>query len=174
VKEVAREMTVKSGQKCTAIRRVFVPEALYDAAAAGHLGARLAKTTVGNPRNESVRMGALVSRAQLKAVRDGLAQLKAQADTLFDARQLNVPPSSTPTRRGLLHGPHAAGHPQCRWRRPGAPSTHLLAAQRRRAGRTAFIDDQGTLSYGELDERVRRMAAGLRAWASAARSACCC
>lgn len=82
-KEVAREMTQKSGQKCTAIRRVFVPEALY-AQAAEAVSARLAKTTVGNPRNESVRMGALVSRAQLNAVREGLAHLQAQAETLHD------------------------------------------------------------------------------------------
>ena len=82
-KEVAREMTVKSGQKCTAIRRVFVPEALY-AQAAEAIGARLAKTTVGNPRNEAVRMGALVNRAQLNAVREGLAQLQAQAQVLHD------------------------------------------------------------------------------------------
>lgn len=82
-KEVAREMTVKSGQKCTAIRRVLVPEALYGAAAQA-IGARLAKTTVGNPRNDSVRMGALVSRAQLAAVREGLAYLSAQAEVLHD------------------------------------------------------------------------------------------
>ncbi|MBT9597601.1 MAG: 3,4-dehydroadipyl-CoA semialdehyde dehydrogenase [Vitreoscilla sp.] len=82
-KEVAREMTQKSGQKCTAIRRVFVPEALY-AQAAEAIGARLAKTTVGNPRNETVRMGALVSRAQLAAVREGLAHRQAQAETLHD------------------------------------------------------------------------------------------
>ena len=83
VKEVAREMTVKSGQKCTAIRRVFVPEALYDATAQA-LAARLAKTSVGNPRNESVRMGALVNRAQLVAVREGLDYLKAQTTVLHD------------------------------------------------------------------------------------------
>jgi 3,4-dehydroadipyl-CoA semialdehyde dehydrogenase len=82
-KEVAREMTVKSGQKCTAIRRVFVPEALY-APAAEAIAARLAKTTVGNPRNETVRMGALVNRAQMDAVRAGLAQLKTQAEVLHD------------------------------------------------------------------------------------------
>ena len=83
VKEVAREMTVKSGQKCTAIRRIFVPEALYDAAAQG-IAARLAKTSVGNPRNEAVRMGSLVSRTQLNAVNQGLAQLQAQTQTLHD------------------------------------------------------------------------------------------
>ncbi|MFZ1387071.1 MAG: 3,4-dehydroadipyl-CoA semialdehyde dehydrogenase [Thiolinea sp.] len=82
-KEVSREMTVKSGQKCTAIRRIFVPEALYDSAAAA-ISARLAKTTVGNPRNESVRMGAVVSQDQLQSVKDGLAKLKTQAEVLFD------------------------------------------------------------------------------------------
>lgn len=82
-KEVAREMTVKSGQKCTAIRRVFVPESLFDAAAEA-IAARLRKTTVGNPRNDSVRMGSLVSRAQFDAVRAGLSELKAHARTLYD------------------------------------------------------------------------------------------
>lgn len=82
-KEVVREMTVKSGQKCTAIRRIFVPEALYDAAVTA-IAARLAKTVVGNPRNDTVRMGALVSRAQLASVREGLAVLQQQAQTLHD------------------------------------------------------------------------------------------
>lgn len=83
VKEVAREMTVKSGQKCTAIRRVLVPTALYESAAEA-ISARLAKTTVGNPRNDGVRMGSLVSRAQLKSVNEGLVFLKAQAEVLHD------------------------------------------------------------------------------------------
>lgn len=83
VKEVVREMTQKSGQKCTAIRRVFVPEALYGAAAEA-IAARLAKTVVGNPRNDSVRMGSLVNRAQLKAVREGLATLRTQTELLHD------------------------------------------------------------------------------------------
>ena len=82
-KEVVREMTVKSGQKCTAIRRILVPETSYDAAAQA-ISARLAKTTVGNPRNDAVRMGALVNRAQLASVREGLDYLKKQADTLHD------------------------------------------------------------------------------------------
>jgi 3,4-dehydroadipyl-CoA semialdehyde dehydrogenase len=82
-KEVAREMTVKSGQKCTAIRRVLVPEQLY-AAAAQAIAARLAKTTVGNPRNDAVRMGALVNRTQFDAVREGLVRLKAQTEVLHD------------------------------------------------------------------------------------------
>ncbi|MBU1359475.1 MAG: 3,4-dehydroadipyl-CoA semialdehyde dehydrogenase [Gammaproteobacteria bacterium] len=86
VREVVREMTVKSGQKCTAIRRVMVPEAMFDAAAEA-IGAKLAGITVGNPRNESVRMGSLVSRAQLNSVREGLNELKAQAEVLHDGSQ---------------------------------------------------------------------------------------
>ena len=85
-KEVVREMTVKSGQKCTAIRRIFVPQAQYDETAQA-IAARLARTTVGNPRNASVRMGALVNRAQLTAVQQGLAQLKTQTDVLHDGAQ---------------------------------------------------------------------------------------
>ena len=81
--EVAREMTQKSGQKCTAIRRVFVPEALYEPAGQA-IAARLARITVGNPRNDAVRMGALVNRAQLASVRDGLAHLRAQTEVLHD------------------------------------------------------------------------------------------
>ncbi len=83
VREVVREMTVKSGQKCTAIRRVFVPEGLYDAAAEA-ISAQLAAVTVGNPRSEKVRMGSLVSRAQLDSVREGLALLQQQASVLHD------------------------------------------------------------------------------------------
>lgn len=86
VREVVREMTVKSGQKCTAIRRILVPATHYDAVAEA-VSARLAGITVGNPRNESVRMGSLVSRAQLQAVREGLEVLKSQADVLYDGNQ---------------------------------------------------------------------------------------
>ena len=82
VKEVVREMTVKSGQKCTAIRRVLVPRE-HAAAATEAIAAALAAVKVGNPRNESVRMGALASRAQLAAVREGLAALKSEASVAW-------------------------------------------------------------------------------------------
>ena len=62
---------------------MFVPVALYGAAAQA-IAARLAKTSVGNPRNDAVRMGALVNRAQLAAVREGLAALCAQTELLHD------------------------------------------------------------------------------------------
>ena len=78
IKEVAREMTVKAGQKCTAIRRVIVPTERA-AAVAEALAARLAKTTVGDPRNEATRMGPLVTRAQQKAALDGIGRLAGEA-----------------------------------------------------------------------------------------------
>ncbi len=83
VSEVVREMTIKSGQRCTAVRRAFVPLSRY-AAAADALSAKLAKVTVGDPRDESVRMGSLVNRAQLEAVASGLAALTADAEVIFD------------------------------------------------------------------------------------------
>ncbi|WP_034411531.1 3,4-dehydroadipyl-CoA semialdehyde dehydrogenase [Derxia gummosa] len=83
VREVVREMTVKSGQKCTAIRRVFVPAERYDAVAEA-IGAKLAGIRVGNPRDESVRMGSLVSRDQYRTVRDGIAALRGVAEVLHD------------------------------------------------------------------------------------------
>ena len=86
IKEVVREMTVKSGQKCTAIRRIFVPQADFlkvkDA-----LIARLTKITVGNPRNETVRMGSLVSSSQYQTVLDGIERLKEHAHVLYDGNQ---------------------------------------------------------------------------------------
>lgn len=67
VKEVAREMTVKAGQKCTAIRRIIVPQNRLDAVAE-RLSARLAKVVVGDPSKEGVKMGALASHAQFEDV----------------------------------------------------------------------------------------------------------
>lgn len=73
IKETANEITTKAGQKCTAIRRVIVPAgAMEDVSAA--LMARLAGTTIGDPADEGVRMGALASSAQ-KA--DVLSKLQA-------------------------------------------------------------------------------------------------
>ncbi len=85
VREVVREMTVKSGQKCTAIRRVFVPQTMLGAVGEA-VAAKLARVPVGNPRNESVRMGSLVSREQLLSVQRGIAWLAEQAGVIHDGR----------------------------------------------------------------------------------------
>ncbi len=85
VKEVAREMTVKSGQKCTAIRRAIVPRKHLDAVAE-KLRTRLAKTVVGDPANETVRMGALASHVQQSDVADRVATLMQGAELVYGAR----------------------------------------------------------------------------------------
>jgi len=82
VAEVAREMTVKTGQKCTAIRRALAPAAHIDAVQTA-LAERLGKVVVGNPRAEAVRMGPLVSLAQRDNVRARVAQLADVATVVF-------------------------------------------------------------------------------------------
>ena len=82
IKEIQREMTVKAGQKCTAIRRAFVPSNLMDAAEEA-LKARLSKMVIGGPRVEGVTMGALVSQSQRKDVRDKVAELAREARIVF-------------------------------------------------------------------------------------------
>ena len=84
VKEVAREMTAKAGQKCTAIRRAIVPRRHLDAVAA-KLRARLAKIVAGDPALEAVRMGALASHAQLADVAERVAQLRQSTEQVFGA-----------------------------------------------------------------------------------------
>jgi oxepin-CoA hydrolase/3-oxo-5,6-dehydrosuberyl-CoA semialdehyde dehydrogenase len=76
IKEVANEMTVKAGQKCTAIRRAMAPSQYLDAVEQA-LSERLAKTKVGDPRSEETRMGALVSVSQRDDVRQKIAELEA-------------------------------------------------------------------------------------------------
>ncbi|MEZ2372117.1 phenylacetic acid degradation bifunctional protein PaaZ [Arthrobacter sp. RCC_34] len=82
IKGVVAEMTVKAGQKCTAIRRAIVPEHLADAVIQA-LSGRLAKTVVGDPADESVRMGALASREQRDEVRKAIDELRRGADVVF-------------------------------------------------------------------------------------------
>jgi oxepin-CoA hydrolase/3-oxo-5,6-dehydrosuberyl-CoA semialdehyde dehydrogenase len=85
VKEVAREMTGKAGQKCTAIRRVIVPEQYVDAVGE-RLRARLGKIVVGNPKVEGVRMGALASMDQHRDVSERVEMLARGNEVLFSAR----------------------------------------------------------------------------------------
>ncbi len=82
VREVIREMTVKAGQKCTAIRRVLVPRA-QEVAVIAALQAALAQIRLGDPRREDKAMGPLVSRAQRDAVRAQIATLQSEAETVF-------------------------------------------------------------------------------------------
>jgi 3,4-dehydroadipyl-CoA semialdehyde dehydrogenase len=86
VKELVREMTTKSGQRCTAPRRSLVPARYFNAVAEA-VSARLGEVKVGNPRNADVHMGSLVSRDQFNSVQEGIATLAKEAGVLFDGRK---------------------------------------------------------------------------------------
>src|SRR5256714_218077 len=82
IKEVAKEMTVKAGQKCTAIRRTFVPEPMIEDVMRA-LSKRLASTTIGDPGVEGVRMGPLAGRTQVKEVENSVAAPARDAELTF-------------------------------------------------------------------------------------------
>ena len=94
IREVATEMTVKAGQKCTAIRRALAPAEHIDAVEEA-LRDRLSKTKVGDPRGEDTRMGALVSASQCEDVREKIAELEAAG-----ARIVAGDPSAEPPVKG--------------------------------------------------------------------------
>src|SRR5690348_161384 len=90
VREVAREMTVKAGQKCTAIRKAIVPAASAPAVVEA-LQAALGKIVLGNPRLEQVRMGPVASLAQRREVLAQLAKLEREAEVVCgNGRQLEL------------------------------------------------------------------------------------
>ena len=90
VKQLVTEMTVKAGQKCTAIRRAFVPAGQLDAVTDA-VRERLARVVIGNPADESVRMGALASLEQREEVRRSLKALEAAGHIVFgDPEQVEV------------------------------------------------------------------------------------
>ncbi|SDB55274.1 oxepin-CoA hydrolase / 3-oxo-5,6-dehydrosuberyl-CoA semialdehyde dehydrogenase [Flavobacteriaceae bacterium MAR_2010_188] len=82
IKEVRKEMTVKCGQKCTAIRRVIVPENLIEDVQIA-LAQALDKVTIGDPRLKEVRMGSLISKTQVEAVRDSVNDLAKEAEIVY-------------------------------------------------------------------------------------------
>ena len=143
VKGVVAEMTVKAGQKCTAIRRVIVPEALADDVVAA-LGARLAKITVGHPDSEGVRMGALASLGQRQEVRKAIEALTSSADIVFgDPNQVDVVDADA--ERGAFMAPVLLRA------RPGATEPHDVEP----FGPVATV-----LTYGTTGEAVDLAARG--------------
>ncbi len=101
-REVVREMTSKTGQKCTAIRRVLVPD-YHEQAAIDAISAQLKMTVVGDPANALVSMGPVVNMAQRKSIGEGIAQLNTRADVAYEPDNFSpsmptpsVAPSSLP------------------------------------------------------------------------------
>jgi len=82
IKEVRREMTLKAGQRCTGIRRIFVPEnKMEDVWKA--ISSSLSQTTIGNPLNEKVRMGSLAGQTQRNEVREQVQKLLASSQIIY-------------------------------------------------------------------------------------------
>lgn len=145
IKEVAREMTTKAGQKCTAIRRAIVPAKHLDAVAT-RLRDRLSKVVVGDPSVEGVRMGALASHAQQADVGERVEQLLQSCDLLFGARD-----GFEPRGEGVANGAFFA-------------PTLLLARDAHAEGGAHDIEAFGPVStlmtYDDLDEALDLAARG--------------
>lgn len=82
IKEIRKEMTLKAGQRCTGIRRIFVPQnKMEDVWKA--IGASLSQTVIGNPLNEKVRMGSLAGETQRSEVKEQLQKLLASSQIVY-------------------------------------------------------------------------------------------
>lgn len=82
IKEVVKEITIKAGQKCTAVRRIMVPENCLDEVQKA-VAARLASTKIGDPKVEGVRMGALATRLQVERVRANVEKLATSQQIIY-------------------------------------------------------------------------------------------
>lgn len=145
VQEVAREMTVKAGQKCTAIRRALVPRR-HLAAVAERLAARLARVVVGDPAVEGVTMGALASRAQQADVAERVAQL-ARGNDVVCGGGAGLAPRGEGTADGAFFAPTLL---LCRDAAEGA-AVHEVEA---------FGPVSTLVGYDDLDEAVDLAARG--------------
>jgi len=90
VKEVQREITTKAGQKCTAVRRIIVPQNRIEAVQAA-LISRLEKNVIGDPRSKEVRMGSLAAMVQVERLRENIERLKLSQEVVYgDLRDFDV------------------------------------------------------------------------------------
>ncbi len=103
IKEVQKEISVKAGQKCTAVRRIMVPENLIEDVQIA-LGKRLASTTIGDPNVEGVRMGALASKSQVKEVREKVQLLSKQQEIVYGSLD-KIEVMGGDTERGAFFSP---------------------------------------------------------------------
>ena len=143
VKGVVTEMTVKAGQKCTAIRRVIVPESLADTVVEA-ISARLDRITVGDPADPGVRMGALASLRQRDEVRKAIEALRTSAEIVYgDPAHVDV--VGADAERGAFLSPVLLRA------RPGAAEPHEVEP---------FGPVSTVLTYGSVREAVDLAAQG--------------
>lgn len=145
IKEVVREMTVKAGQKCTAIRRVFVPRA-QESAVIDALKARLASVKIGDPRSDDAQMGALVSLAQKRSVQEKVREIASESGIVFGD------PAAPCTNDGALKGGAFISPVLLRCADPmNATRVHITEA----FGPVATV-----MAYDNLDQAVELVAKG--------------
>jgi len=104
VKEVVKEMTLKAGQKCTTIRRVFVPRPQLQAFGEA-VAARLSSMKVGNPRNPEVKVGPVVNKAQQAACLEGLKQLSQECSVVYGGHSANFQPVDADAQKSAFVEP---------------------------------------------------------------------
>ncbi len=104
IKEVANEMTVKTGQKCTAIRRTIVPKERVDDVIEA-LNARLAKTTIGDPADKEIKMGPLASSLQAERFDEQLTTLLENTESVYSNSHGNNGGAYTNPKVLLCHEP---------------------------------------------------------------------
>ena len=104
IKEVSKEITVKAGQKCTAVRRIFVPDSLIDEVQSA-LIKRLASTKVGDPSLEGVRMGALATQLQVERVRENATLLAKSQEMVFGSLVDEVQVLGADAKHGAFFSP---------------------------------------------------------------------
>jgi 3,4-dehydroadipyl-CoA semialdehyde dehydrogenase len=101
IREVVQEMTLKAGQKCTAIRRVLVPRRQLRAVGDA-MAAKLSTVKVGNPRNPEVKMGPVVNKAQQSACLEGLRKLRSECVVVFGGDEHFQPVDADPEKSAFL------------------------------------------------------------------------
>ena len=101
IREVTREMTVKAGQKCTAIRRILAPRAAVSSVIEA-LRQRLAAVRIGHPALETTRMGALASLAQRADVRDKIALLGREAEIVHGGPDVVAVDGADPVKGAFI------------------------------------------------------------------------
>ena len=101
VKEVLKEITLKAGQKCTTIRRVFAPRQALNAFGET-VSSRLSATKVGNPRNSEVKVGPVVNKAQQSACLEGLKKLRSECSVVFGGNDHFEPVDADPQKSAFV------------------------------------------------------------------------
>jgi 3,4-dehydroadipyl-CoA semialdehyde dehydrogenase len=101
VQEVLKELSIKAGQKCTTIRRIFVPRQILKPFGEA-VSARLSSTKVGNPRNSEVKIGPVVNKAQQAACLEGLKKLRSECSVVFGGDEHFQPVDADPLKSAFV------------------------------------------------------------------------